>query len=689
MLTDRGVTRTRPARPADAVAAARDAGPDRFPDALPTPVGDAVTWLYASGDFELGLLHRQVEEAFATHRHVDYAVNFGALGTAALFVLERRPGTGPVDLVGPLAGDVRCDAGAPVVVPGPDGPALRLPEQATRVEVTVRPDPGDPPALAVRGGPEVARGWRVQRSDGGTTPVQVRPGGPAHPPHRDPEPVVTLATTLEDGLHVTAAPVLGRPVIRSAGPPRVRTGESRAEALDDAVPHESRHDVVRRADGRWTTAHALGFRYVHVTGTAVEEVAVEAHVRPVRRRGAFVCDDDELNRIWSVGAATLRTCLQGLTVDGIKRDRLPWIGDQALTLLSNAYTFADAQIVLDGLRALGRPRDGYVNGISDYSLWWLVCAGTVLPYFGAPADLGSFAGHVEAFVTDLARHAGPDGVLRPAEVDGGFVGAGPGAVFIDWGVQVQPGRDLTALQVLWYWALRSASTVLDAAGRPSGRWSGLAATLRETLRDRAWVPGRSTWREYLDGSDRSSPYADAFAVLSGIAEGDVALAATPDPAGVRAMGTPFMTAFGLLAQTATHGSGPVLDELRRRWSPMLDRGALTFWEDGVEPGRTDEEMYGRPYGKSLCHAWSTGPAFLLPTAVLGIRPAAEGWREVHVDPDLGPLGWACAVVPTPLGDLWVSADADGTVVDAPAGMTVLHAGERYAGPGEVRLPAGR
>lgn len=44
--------------------------------------------------------------------------------------------------------------------------------------------------------------------------------------------------------------------------------------------------------------------------------------------GKFECDDELVNEIWSTAAYTLRLCLQnGYIWDGIKRDRLVWIGD--------------------------------------------------------------------------------------------------------------------------------------------------------------------------------------------------------------------------------------------------------------------------------------------------------------------------------------------------------------------------
>ena len=47
---------------------------------------------------------------------------------------------------------------------------------------------------------------------------------------------------------------------------------------------------------------------------------------------------------------------------------------------------------------------------------------------------------------------------------------------------------------------------------------------------------------------------------------------------------------------------------------MLDAGATSFWEgfDANEKGDEMLRFYGRPYGKSLCHAWSSAPVFLLP-----------------------------------------------------------------------------
>ena len=59
-------------------------------------------------------------------------------------------------------------------------------------------------------------------------------------------------------------------------------------------------------------------------------------------------------------------------------------------------------------------------------------------------------------------------------------------------------------------------------------------------------------------------------------------------------------------------------------------------------------FYNRPYGASLCHAWASGPVFLLPRILLGLRPLEDGWKTFtcRPSPDAGNLRGA---VPTPHG----------------------------------------
>jgi hypothetical protein len=74
------------------------------------------------------------------------------------------------------------------------------------------------------------------------------------------------------------------------------------------------------------------------------------------------------------------------------------------------------------------------------------------------------------------------------------------------------------------------------------------------------------------------------------------------------------------------------------WRQMLALG-LTSPPENPEPTRSDT------------HAWSAHPNYGLLATVLGVRPAAPGFRAVLVAPALGPLRRAAGRVPHPAGDV--------------------------------------
>jgi len=415
----------------------------------------------------------------------------------------------------------------------------------------------------------------------------------------------------------------------------------------------------------------------------VTDAAVDASIRPSRPAGAFACSDEGLTRIAAVASWTLRTCLQGLVLDGAKRDRMPWIGDQALATAVNAYTVADPGIVRDGLVALGRQRRGYVNGLADYSLWWVIGQGFLQRFFGERKHLEREAEGVHAFLERLAEEAGPDAVLRPRRPGGFSEETGP--VLIDWGVEPEPGRDSTALQALWFWALSTGADLLARVGHSGeSRWRDLAATLRSTLEERVRAVG--AWSRYLDEPQEhrgalpvDDPHTCFLGALAGLIEPTEPVVAAIRAARPR---TPWMAAFALRALGAAGRRGEAVALLRSRWIPMLDAGATTFWEEFPDDGEP-LAMYGRPFGRSLAHAWGAGPAALLPELVLGIAPLADGWTRIAVDPELGDLDWAAAVVPTPFGELVVSADRESVMVDVPDGAVLVADGRETPGPANV------
>ena len=149
------------------------------------------------------------------------------------------------------------------------------------------------------------------------------------------------------------------------------------------------------------------------------------------------------------------------------------------------------------------------------------------------------------------------------------------------------------------------------------------------------------WADYLDArtSIRPATYANFLAVLAGMHDDDAIPAGVADAVRVGASGTPFMTAFRLRALLAAGEATAVVDEVRRIWGADARRRPRHLLGGG-HAATTALAMYGRPFGRSLCHAWASGPAAILPEAVLGLRPLDDGWARFEVRPALGDLEWA-------------------------------------------------
>jgi hypothetical protein len=73
---------------------------------------------------------------------------------------------------------------------------------------------------------------------------------------------------------------------------------------------------------------------------------------------------------------------------------------------------------------------------------------------------------------------------------------------------------------------------------------------------------------------------------------------------------------------------------------MIAQGLTTFPEQADDP-------------RSDCHAWSSSPMIEFLATVCGIEPAEPGFKTVRVQPYLGGLTEASAVVPHPSGDIAV------------------------------------
>lgn len=135
---------------------------------------------------------------------------------------------------------------------------------------------------------------------------------------------------------------------------RIRFGESVSEACSEensvsvtkgfSTNDHAMRDLVLKVprDGQIELGNT-GFRFVRIdllepaTTLRLKEATAIFRYRNLPYLGSFRCSDERLTRIWETGAYTVHLNMQEYLWDGIKRDRLIWVGDlhpEMATILS-------------------------------------------------------------------------------------------------------------------------------------------------------------------------------------------------------------------------------------------------------------------------------------------------------------------------------------------------------------------
>ena len=121
------------------------------------------------------------------------------------------------------------------------------------------------------------------------------------------------------------------------------------------------------------TSSPVAFRYVFVPGVFDATVTAQLEYLPLKNKGSFKCDNEEINKLWDVCAYTMLLNSREAFFDGIKRDRWVWSGDAYQSFFVNYYLANDREIVKRTIRMLrgADPIFKHINTICDYTFLWL------------------------------------------------------------------------------------------------------------------------------------------------------------------------------------------------------------------------------------------------------------------------------------------------------------------------------
>ncbi len=468
-------------------------------------------------------------------------------------------------------------------------------------------------------------------------------------------------------------------------------GESRKEALDTEycetldILYIDGNNITDEALANtkpvsdiYTLENSKAFRYVYITKEAdvkYADVSMLYEYKPVEYRGKFCCSDDELNNIWKVGEYTMHLTTREFFIDGIKRDRWTWSGDAIQSYQMNYYLFFDAQTVRNTIWLLrGKdPVSSHSNTIMDYTFYWFL---SIYDYYLYTAD-SRFIAQIYPRMQTMMEY-----VLGRTNKNGMVEGLTGDWIFVDWaeGYMDKKG-ELAYEQVLFCKSLETMALCSKLAGNPidQSKYEKLAADLREKLIPAFWNETKKALvHNRLNGEQQEqvTRYANMFAsfynYLSTEQQQEIKTSVLLNDS-IMKISTPYMRYYELEALCAMGEHEEVMKEIKAYWGGMIREGATSFWEkyNPADKGAQHLAMYGRPYGKSLCHAWGASPIYLLGKYYLGIQPVKAGYSEFSITPNLGGLKWMEGTVPTPNGEIKLFMDNETIKVTATEGRGYL------------------
>ena len=481
--------------------------------------------------------------------------------------------------------------------------------------------------------------------------------------------------------------------VKGEGVIRIYYGESAEEATDKehcetldaiAVDRDSFTDLAqnrateRKAD--YVLGNSKAFRYVFVTteGTVqLASVAMEYEYLPVSYRGSFSCNDEELNKIWQVGAYTMHLTTREFFIDGIKRDRWVWSGDAIQSYLMNYYLFFDSETVKRTIWLLrGKdPVTGHINTIMDYTFYWVI---SVYGYYLYTGDK-QFVKQIYPRMLSMMKYV--EGRTNHMQMVEGMSGDW---VFVDWADFPMDKKGVLAFEQLLY--CKSQEVMRDCArllglSRDEKHYANRAEQLRKDIMSTFWKEDRQAFIHNVGGgcvpNTEINKFPNMFALTLGYLDEEKKKAVMEHVMlneAVPKITTPYMRFYELEVLCEMGYQTQVLKEMKEYWGGMLKEGATSFWEkyNPEEQGRQHLAMYGRPYGKSLCHAWGASPIYLLGKYYLGVKPVKPGYEEFEIRPTLGGLTWMKGSVPTPHGAIDVYMDTHEMRVKATEGQGYLY-----------------
>ena len=387
-------------------------------------------------------------------------------------------------------------------------------------------------------------------------------------------------------------------------PVRVRFGESLTECSAElggeknaTNDHALRDFTVNLQDHSDMTFGGTGFRFVRLDFFGdVRIKTIVAKNRILKKKPLYLYDgkDKKIKEIFDVAKRTVDLCASGEYLwDGIKRDRLVWVGDIHPEMLALTTLYGRMRIIEKSLDFVKEqtPLPNWMNLFPMYSMWWIIIVSDYSEYVSAEDFARNQIDYMKRLVDLMLEYVSDDGEMHyPLN-------------FVDWQTcgKVDELQGVRAINII------AAKKAVKLFQKFNLKTNNAEEFLRRLLK-----------KEIIVENSKSVLGLKYFAV--GLTESDKEKLVAN---GVNGVST-FMSYY-ILKAIASFDRERAIEILKEYYGAMLKKGATTFWEDfdikwmenscriDEFPKKDEKDIHGdfgahcyKGFRHSLCHGWSAG-----------------------------------------------------------------------------------
>ena len=356
-----------------------------------------------------------------------------------------------------------------------------------------------------------------------------------------------------------------------------------------------------------------GFRFVRIDFSCpakftIKNIFAKEWYRDLKTLKEFSCQDQLVNEIFQVAKRTVTLNVQSRIWDGVKRDRLVWIGDMEPEVHALLYLYGNIPAIEQSLftAEIGYPLPRWLNDMPTYSIWYLLIIYDIYAYSHDKDFLSRHIEYVSGVVKQFNACLDDDGNLD--EINKLDIPVSM-PYFIDWPTEAEPEeyKKSASIDLLKYTMSKIKEMLLDY---------GASCEVIDCINSK------------LSKAKTLLQYRKQLAAFHYLVNKDDESYNVLIKDNAKGMST-FMSYY-ILTAIADRDLNKAIEIMKEYYGGMLSRGATSFWEDfDVEwlngssridefPKEGEKDLHG-DYGKycyvgfrhSLCHGWSCGPVSFL------------------------------------------------------------------------------